>query len=65
MIKAGANVNNSIVSGKTAYVEFLSLNKFLRINFRLIVAASSGFSKACAMLIENGANIYSIDQNGT
>jgi hypothetical protein len=29
-----------------------------------MVAASAGFGKACAMLIENGANIYSIDQNG-
>jgi ankyrin repeat protein len=29
-----------------------------------MVAASTGFSKACALLIDNGANIYSIDQNG-
>jgi hypothetical protein len=30
-----------------------------------MVAASAGFSKGCALLIENGANIYSVDQNGT
>ncbi|CAF1205849.1 unnamed protein product [Rotaria sordida] len=48
LIQAGANVNNYISSGKTA----------------LMVAASTGFSKACALLIENGANIYSVDQNG-
>jgi ankyrin repeat protein len=30
-----------------------------------MVAASTGFSRACALLIENGANIYSVDQNGT
>ncbi|CAF1266093.1 unnamed protein product [Rotaria magnacalcarata] len=48
LIKAGANINNYISSGKTA----------------LMVAASTGFSKACALLIENGANIYSVDQNG-
>ncbi|CAF2503250.1 unnamed protein product [Rotaria sp. Silwood2] len=47
LIKAGANVNNYIGSGKTA----------------LMVAASTGFSKACALLIENGANIYSVDQS--
>jgi hypothetical protein len=29
-----------------------------------MVAASTGFSKACALLIENGANIYSVDQYG-
>lgn len=29
-----------------------------------MVAASAGFSKACTSLIENGANIYSVDQNG-
>jgi hypothetical protein len=29
-----------------------------------MVAASTGFSKACASLIENGANIYAVDQNG-
>ncbi len=51
---------------KPRMLNSVSLNKFLlRINFRLIVAASAGFSKACTMLIENGANIYSIDQNGT
>lgn len=48
LIKAGANVNNNISSGKTA----------------LMVAASTGFSKACALLIENDANIYTLDQNG-
>ncbi|UJR38421.1 hypothetical protein I4U23_031089 [Adineta vaga] len=49
LIKAGANVNNAIPSGKTA----------------LMVAASAGFTKACASLLENGANLYSVDQNGT
>ncbi len=29
-----------------------------------MVAASAGFSKACVMLLEHGANINSIDQNG-
>jgi len=29
-----------------------------------MVAASVGFSKACALLIENDANIYALDQNG-
>jgi hypothetical protein len=29
-----------------------------------MVAASAGFSKACALLIENGASIYVRDQNG-
>ena len=29
-----------------------------------MVAASAGFSKACALLLENGANLYSVDQNG-
>jgi len=29
-----------------------------------MVAASAGFSKACALLIENGANISIRDQNG-
>ena len=29
-----------------------------------MVAASTGFSKACALLLENDANVYSIDQNG-
>lgn len=29
-----------------------------------MVAASTGFSKACALLLENGANILSVDQNG-
>jgi hypothetical protein len=29
-----------------------------------MVAASAGFSKACFMLVENDANIYSTDQNG-
>jgi len=29
-----------------------------------MIAASTGFSKACTSLIENGANIYTIDQNG-
>ncbi|CAF1662101.1 unnamed protein product [Rotaria magnacalcarata] len=48
LIKAGANVNSSVGSGKTP----------------LMVAASTGFHKACAVLIENGANSYSIDQNG-
>lgn len=32
--------------------------------FSLIVAASCGFSKACAMLLDNGANIFSVDQKG-
>ncbi|CAF1524892.1 unnamed protein product, partial [Adineta ricciae] len=49
LVKAGANVNNAISSGKTA----------------LMVAASAGFSKACALLLENGANLYAVDQNGT
>ncbi|CAF1096859.1 unnamed protein product [Rotaria sordida] len=48
LITAGANVNSSIGSGKTP----------------LMVAASTGFHKACALLIENGANVYSIDHNG-
>ena len=29
-----------------------------------MVAASTGFSKACALLLENGANVFSVDQNG-
>ena len=29
-----------------------------------MVAASAGFSKACTMLIENGANVNSADRNG-
>lgn len=29
-----------------------------------MVAASAGFSKACALLLENGANVYAVDQNG-
>ena len=37
---------------------------FYKIKFSLTVAASAGFGKACAMLIENGANIYKIYQNG-
>ena len=37
---------------------------FPHIGFRLIFAACAGFSKACVMLIENGANVYTIDQNG-
>ncbi|CAF3163981.1 unnamed protein product [Rotaria sp. Silwood2] len=49
LIKAGANVNSSIGSGKTP----------------VMVAASTGFHKACALLIEKGANIHSIDQNGS
>ncbi|CAF4649751.1 unnamed protein product [Rotaria sp. Silwood1] len=49
LIKAGANVNSSIGSGKTP----------------LMVAASTGFHKACASLIGNGANVNSIDHNGT
>ncbi|CAF1401602.1 unnamed protein product [Adineta steineri] len=47
LITAGAKVNNTIASRKTA----------------LMVAASAGFSKACTLLIENGANVYSRDQN--
>lgn len=29
-----------------------------------MVAASAGFNKACALLLENGANVYAVDQNG-
>ncbi len=66
MIKAGANVNNYISSGKTAYVlKFIKIIFIFKNNcYRLMVAASTGFSKACALLIENGANIYSVDQHG-
>jgi hypothetical protein len=64
LIKAGTNVNNNISSGKTAYVNFLPSNEFLKMKFRLMVAANAGFSKACVMLIENGANVYSIDRKG-
>ncbi|UJR07722.1 hypothetical protein I4U23_012007 [Adineta vaga] len=47
LINAGAKVNGTINSRKTA----------------LMVAASAGFSKACTMLIEHGVNVYSRDQN--
>jgi hypothetical protein len=40
------------------------MNNILHIKFSLMVAASAGFSKACVMLLEHGANIYSIDQSG-
>ena len=36
----------------------------LDIEFSLMVAASAGFSKACVMLLEHDANIFSIDQSG-
>ncbi|CAF0929960.1 unnamed protein product [Adineta steineri] len=49
LVKAGAKVNSSISSGKTA----------------LMVAASAGFTKACAFLLENDANLYAVDENGT
>ena len=37
--------------------------KFLLIKFRLMFAANTGFKSACALLIENGANVSSIDKN--
>ncbi|CAF1102901.1 unnamed protein product [Adineta ricciae] len=47
LINAGAQVNNSVSPRKTA----------------LMVAASTGFNKACIMLLEHGADVYHRDQN--